>query len=75
MMSMAVVVGETVNRLVYWGLNLGVAGFAVGLVTENATLKRVFTPILGVALLYGIYAYSTAAPLEYWEAGGTGRGA
>jgi uncharacterized membrane protein YuzA (DUF378 family) len=32
----------------------------VGIFTENATLKRIFTPILGLALLYGIYTYLTA---------------
>jgi len=32
----------------------------VGLATENTTLKRIFTPILGLALLYGIWTYLTA---------------
>jgi hypothetical protein len=60
MMATASEVSETANRLIYWGVNTGILGFAVGLFTENATLKRVFTPILGVALLYGIYTYLTA---------------
>lgn len=60
MMATASVVSDTANRLVYWGANTGVLGFAVGLFTENETLKRIFTPILGVALLYGIYTYLTA---------------
>lgn len=60
MMIAASVVSDRVNRLVFWGLNIGVAGFAVGLAAESAALKRVFTPILGLALLYGIWTYSTA---------------
>jgi hypothetical protein len=60
MMATASVVSDTANRLVFWGTNTGVLGFAVGLFTENATLKRIFTPILGLALLYGIYTYLTA---------------
>jgi hypothetical protein len=60
MMATASVVAESANRVIYWGVNTGVLGFAVGLFTENATLKRIFTPILGLSLLYGIYTYLTA---------------
>jgi hypothetical protein len=60
MMATASAVSESANRLIFWGANTGVLGFAVGIFTENATLKRIFTPILGVALLYGIYTYLTA---------------
>lgn len=63
MMVMALAVSEAVNRVVFWGVNIGVAGFAVGLITENAVIKRSFTPVLGLALLYGIYKYSTARPV------------
>ena len=47
-------VTERSARIVYWGLVVGVVGFVVGLVLEEEILKRTFTPILGVALLYGI---------------------
>ena len=60
MMATASVVAETANRVIYWGINTGVLGFAVGLFTENATLKRIFTPILGLSLLFGIYTYLNA---------------
>jgi hypothetical protein len=60
MMATASVVTETANRVIFWGVNTGVLGFAVGLFTENATLKRIFTPILGASLLFGIYTYLTA---------------
>lgn len=57
-------VAESVNKAVFWGVNVGMVGFAAGLISEEAILKRVFTPILGVALLYGIYVYLTAQPEE-----------
>lgn len=60
MMATASLVSDAANRLIYWGANIGVLGFAVGIFTENATLKRIFTPILGLALLFGIYTYLTA---------------
>jgi hypothetical protein len=62
MLAAASVVSEMSNRIIYWGLNIGAAGFIVGLITESAPLKRTFTPILGVALLYGIYTHLRAEP-------------
>lgn len=60
MMATAWKVSDSVNRLIYWSVNVGVAGFAIGLVMEEAILKRIFTPILGLGLLYAIYSYLTA---------------
>jgi hypothetical protein len=60
MLAMASVVSSTANQVVFWGSNVGVLGFAVGIFTESSTLKRIFTPVLGLALLYGIYTYLTA---------------
>ena len=67
MMAVGSLVSESANRLIYWGANIGVLGFAVGIFTENSTLKRIFTPILGLALLYGIYTYLTAQETEVAE--------
>ncbi len=47
----------TVDRILLWGVNVGVAGFAVGLITLEALPKRIFTPIMGAALLIGIAMY------------------
>ncbi len=60
MMAVASNVSESANRVIFWGTNVGIAGFVAGLVAQNATLKRIFTPILGLALLYGIFTYLTA---------------
>lgn len=67
MMAIGSAVSESANRLIYWGANIGVLGFAVGIFTENSTLKRIFTPILGLALLYGIYTYLTARESDVRE--------
>jgi hypothetical protein len=45
------------SRVVRWGVNLGLTGFLAGLVTDTALLKRISTPIMGLALLYGIYVF------------------
>jgi hypothetical protein len=60
MMAVASNVSEAANRVIFWGTNVGISGFVAGLVAENATVKRIFTPILGLALLYGIFTYLTA---------------
>jgi hypothetical protein len=42
------------DQLVFWRMNIGLAGFVIGLVAEVATVKRVFTPIMGAAILLGL---------------------
>ena len=64
MMAMSAAVSDMANRVIYTGLNVGAAGFVVGLLAESSTLKRIFTPILGLALLYGIYTHLTAKQPE-----------
>lgn len=50
---------ETVDKIVLWGVGLGVTGFSIGLIAVEASIKRVATPVLGVALLIGIGMYIT----------------
>jgi hypothetical protein len=45
------------NRVLLWGVNIGFVGFVVGLITTTQVLKRISTPIMGAALLYGIGVY------------------
>jgi len=47
----------TVDKVVLWGVNVGLVGFAVGLITVTAALKQIFTPLMGLALLLGIAVY------------------
>lgn len=67
MMSRGSVISEMANRIIFWGLTIGVVGFAVGLLAENVWTKRIFTPILGLALLHGIFTYLRAEPERVME--------
>jgi hypothetical protein len=42
------------DDLVFWGLNVGLALFIVGLVAESADVKRVGAPIMGLAIVLGL---------------------
>jgi hypothetical protein len=46
-----------VDKILQWGVAVGIIGFGVGLLTVTAEIKRVFTPIMGIALLVGIGYY------------------
>ena len=46
-------------RLTFWGVNVGLAGFIIGLIAESAALKRISTPVMGVALILGVYVFLT----------------
>ena len=43
---------------VFWGMNIGLVGFVIGLIQEEAILKRVFTPIMGLSLLVAVAVYA-----------------
>ena len=45
------------NRLVLLAVNLGVLLFLIGLISDSAILKRIGTPIMGLALLLAIVTY------------------
>jgi len=42
------------DHIAYWGMNIGLAGFVIGLVAEAVAIKRVSTPIMGAAILLGL---------------------
>lgn len=48
------VVWDRTQRIIVWSVNVGLAGFLAGLVTESAPLKRIFSAIMGVALLAAV---------------------
>jgi hypothetical protein len=50
---------RTIRHVVLWGVNLGLIGFLIGLTTDSAILKRIASPVMGVALVYGIYLFLT----------------
>lgn len=45
------------DRVVFWGMNLGLVGFVVGLALEAALVKQIFSPVMGVAIGVGLLAY------------------
>lgn len=47
-------VAAMVDHLVFAGLNLGLAGFVVGLLADSAPVKRVATPVMGLAILLAL---------------------
>lgn len=42
------------DRVVFWFVNIGLAGFWFGLVIDQAWPKRTFTPFMGVGILLGV---------------------
>ncbi len=48
---------STLDRVVVWGVNLGIVGFLIGLLTVSPVMKRISTPVMGTALLIGIVGY------------------
>lgn len=45
------------DKVVFWAMNVGLAGFWFGLVIDEAWPKRIFTPLMGTAILLGIGVY------------------
>jgi hypothetical protein len=61
-----------IDRLLVWGVGVGTAGFVGGLIAGAPVLERVFTPVLGVALLFGVGAYLREILATPVEAGAPG---
>ena len=46
------------DHVLFWGMNVGVVGFVIGLAQQSAPLKQVFAPIMGTAILIAIVTYT-----------------
>jgi hypothetical protein len=55
-------------QLVLWGMNVGLVGFVIGLSADSAALKRASTPVMGLAILFGIWLLFSALRTEQPEA-------
>jgi hypothetical protein len=42
------------DQLVFWGVNIGLIGFVIGLIADAPVIKRMSTPVMGVAILLGL---------------------
>jgi hypothetical protein len=42
------------DQLVFWGINLALVGFVVGLIANAPVIKRISTPVMGTAILLGL---------------------
>ncbi|MFL5769135.1 MAG: hypothetical protein ACJ765_03565 [Chloroflexota bacterium] len=47
------------DQLIFWGVNLGLVIFLVGLIGDVTILKRIGTPIMGIALLLGLATFAS----------------
>lgn len=45
------------NKVLWGGVNVGLAGFALGLLTTTSLLKQIFAPIMGLSLLFALVTY------------------
>ncbi len=44
--------------VLFWGMNVGVTGFIITLLSGALILERVFTPIMGLSILLGLLVYA-----------------
>ena len=42
------------SHLIFWGLNLGLLVFVIGLIVDTAEIKRIGAPLMGVTLLFAL---------------------
>jgi len=54
---------DMTQRLVVWGVNIGLAGFLIGLVADQQVLKRIFTPVMGLALIMAVVVFLRTRPV------------
>lgn len=60
-----------IGQLVFWGVNLGLLVFAIGLIAKSSILKEIGAPVMGITLLFaiGVLAYAAVRePLQTTEA-------
>lgn len=45
------------NKVLWWGVNIGITGFAIGLLATSSAIKQVFAPLMGLSLLFALVIY------------------
>jgi hypothetical protein len=46
--------GSWIGHLMFWGVNLGLLVFVIGLIAESAEIKRIGAPVMGIVLLISL---------------------
>ncbi len=46
------------DHILFWGMNVGMVGFVVGLIMQEAIIKQIFTPIMGASILVAIVTFT-----------------
>lgn len=44
----------TADHVVFWGMNGGLVGFVIAFLSNNVTIERISTPIMGASILLGL---------------------
>jgi hypothetical protein len=60
-----------IGQVMFWGVNLGLVVFVIGLILDTAEIKRIGAPVMGIALLFSLAVLAWNAirePLEAAEA-------
>jgi hypothetical protein len=47
-------------KVLFFAMNIGLAGFVLGLLADAAILKQLFTPLMGLGILHGIALFTMA---------------
>jgi hypothetical protein len=48
---------QPANRIVEIGVNVGIIGFSIGLISTTTVLKQIFAPLMGISLLIALTIY------------------
>src|SRR3990172_487589 len=56
------------DHVVFAGMDVGLIGFVLGLAAESVTLKQVFSPVMGVSILLGLFVCAVRV-LSVWRLG------
>jgi hypothetical protein len=58
-----------IGQLMFWGVNLGLIVFVIGLILDSAEIKRIGAPVMGITLLLSLAIFAWTALREPLEAG------
>jgi Zn-dependent membrane protease YugP len=45
---------DWIRHVIFWGVNLGLVVFVIGLILDTAEIKRIGAPVMGVTLLVAL---------------------